>query len=239
MILNKASLALLALATFIAGAAVAGPPLVGVFSSTDLGGDVEVGRYMETYDTPDGAILPGTTLHAQSWDGMSLGTQWSYQCGVVVNDPVLISDFVGATGTGSRTYAKTFVGGTIWLSGNGPWGNGEMEYTGPILSYVEYETIQYVNWERTHAVTNVSATASLEGFSNSCLAFTVGNGVEIGSTDFGTPVPSDFPAMLDGSCNETDALGAWWDLTTLSLYIDSCIVSSEETTWDSVKSFYR
>ena len=111
MTLSRASLPLTLILTLAAAAAVAGPPLEGVYNSSDLGGDVETGRYMEAYEAPEGAILPGTTLHAQSWDGMSLGTQWSYQCGVMVDAPVLISDFVGPTGTGSRTYAKTFVGG--------------------------------------------------------------------------------------------------------------------------------
>lgn len=239
MTLAKVSLALLLIASLTATAALAGPPLNGVYPSTDIGGDVYTGRYMETYDTPEGAILPGTTLHAQSWDGMNLGQQWSYQCGIMTSAPVLVSDMVNANGTGSRTYMKTFVGGSIWLSGTGPWGNNEAEYSGPILDYVEFETIQFLNFERIHAVTNISATASIDGYSDSCLAFTVGNGVEIGSTDFGNPIPATYPAMHDANCDPVVALGAWWDFMTLSLYIDSCVVSTDETTWDSVKSFYR
>lgn len=41
------------------------------------------------------------------------------------------------------------------------------------------------------------------------------------------------------ACNPTDALGAWWDFMTLSLYIDSCTVSTDDTTWEAVKSFYK
>lgn len=239
MTLTKLSVVTLLTVSLISSAALAGAPLEGVYNSTDMGGDVELGRYMEAYAVPEGAVLPGTTLHAQSWDGMNLGQQWSYQCGVMNSTPVVISDFVGVTGTGSRTYMKTFEGGTIWLSGTGPWGNGEAEYTGPILNYVEYETVQFVNFERVHAVTNVSATAYIEAFPNLCLAFTVGNGVEIGSTDFDHPVPADYPMMHDADCNPADMLGAWWDFMTLSLYIDSCVVSTDEATWDTVKSFYR
>lgn len=235
----KTACTTLVISSLLVAVAMAGPPLSGVYDSTDMGGDVNTGRYMESYTVPDGAVLVGTTLNAQSWDGMSLGLQWSYQCGIVENEPILLSDFVSASGTGSRTYMKTFVGGTLWLSGTGPWGNNEAEYSGPILSYVEYETVQLVNWVRTHAVTNVSATASIDGFNDACIAFTVGNGVEIGSTDFDHPVPTDYPVMLDASCNATDALGAWWDFMTMSLYIDSCTVDTEETTWDALKSIYR
>jgi hypothetical protein len=233
-------LASVIIAIFGVSAALAGPPLNGVYSSTDIGGVINTGRYMEAFDTPNSAASIGTVLHAQSWDGMTLGLQWSYTCGVVMSEPNVISDFVNASGTGSRTYEKFFVGGSIWLSGDGPWGNGDAQYSGPITSYVEYETVQYVAWERVHAVTNVSAIASIDGYNDACLAFTVGNGVEIGSTDFGDPVPGDYPTMLEAyTCNPISINGAWWNMMTLSLYIDSCTVSNEDRSWGAVKSLYR
>lgn len=219
---------------------LAGPPLSGTWPSTDIGGSINTGRYMESYTLPNGAASVGTTLHAQSWDGANLGLQWGYSCGVIESAPVLISDFVNVNGTGSRTYEKRFVGGSIWLSGTGPWGNGDAEYTGPILNYVEYETIQYVNWVRVHAVTNVTAAAAIEGYGDTCLSFTVGNGVEIGSTDFGNPVPATYPTMLEAyTCDSIGANGAWWDMMTLVLYIDGCAVSDEASDWGTVKSLYR
>jgi hypothetical protein len=222
-----------------AGTALAGPPLSGVWNSTDIGGDVLTARYMEGYADPYGATSVGTTLNAQSWDGMNLGTQWSYSCGVIESAPTLLSDTV-VNGTGTQIWAKHFIGGEIWLAGDGPWGNGDPYYSGPILSYVEYETVQYVNGDRVHAVTNISAKAQLDGYGDSCLAFTVGNGVEIGSTDFGDPVPADYPPMLAAySCNPTMMNGAWWDFTQLSLYVDSCTVPNEDTTWGALKSMYR
>ena len=239
--MNKTNvlLASLIVASLAVSAALAGPPLNGVYSSTDIGGVINTGRYMESYSAPDGAVAIGTVLHAQSWDGATLGLQWSYTCGVILGTPTLISDFVNANGTGSRTYEKVFVGGSIWLSGTGPWGNGDAQYTGPITSYVEYETIQYVAWNRVHAVTNVTAIASIEGYNDACLAFTVGNGVEIGSTDFGNPVPTTYPVMLDAGCSPTTGNGSWWDMMTLSLYIDSCSVGVEDQTWGAIKSLYR
>ncbi len=109
MILAKTSMLTLITLSLIISSALAGPPVNGVFNSTDLGGEVEVGRYMESYTDPDGAISIGTTLFAQSWDGMSLGTQWSYQCGVVESDPILISDFVGAGPEAALTRRHSWV----------------------------------------------------------------------------------------------------------------------------------
>lgn len=237
---KNAQLFLLLALSLVASAALAGPPLNGVWQSSDMGGSINPGRYMESYAVQNGATSVGTTLHAQSWDGSTLGLEWSYSCGVIEAEPVVISDFVSGTGTGSRTYEKHFVGGTIWLSGSGPWGNGDAEYSGPILSYVEYETVQYLNWTRIHAVTNVTAVAQIDGYNETCLSFTVGNGVEIGSTDFGDPVPADYPAMLDAStCSPTAMNGAWWNMMTLALYIDSCAVSNDDATWGEVKALYR
>ncbi len=224
----------------LAAVALAGPPLTGTYDSTDMGGPVLIGHYSESWTVPFGNILSGTTLNAQSWDGMNLGTQWSYSCGTLASDAVLLQDTVDANGNGSRTYMKTFVGGTLWLSGDGPWGNGEPYYSGPITSYTEFETIQFVGGVRTHAVTNVQATASLDGFPGSCVAFTVGNGVEIGSTDFGQSLPSTYPGFLDpDTCSPDRNLGGWWDMMTMSLYIAGCEVANEAPTWGEVKRMYR
>ena len=104
---------------------------------------------------------------------------------------------------------KTFVGGTIWLSGAGPWGNGDAEYSGPINSYTEIETVQLSAWERVGVVTNVQATASFDGYPGMCIAFAVANGVEVGSTDFGELKPGDYPDFLwAGSCAPGCSVGS-------------------------------
>ena len=144
----------------VAAASFAGPPLNGVYKSTDLGGVVNLGRYSEAWDAGGGAILPGTTLNAQSWDGTTLGTMWKYWCSTLVAAPVLLVNTVDANGNGQKTYMKTFVGGYLWLSGTGPWANGDVDYPGLIDTYYEFETIQYVNWVRVAAITNVQATQS-------------------------------------------------------------------------------
>jgi hypothetical protein len=227
--------------SFSAGVTIAGPPLDGTYKSTDIGGVISIGHYSESFTVPNGATSIGTTLNAQSWDGANLGNEWSYSCATIITAPVILTDTVDpVTGTGNRTYMKTFIGGSIWLSGTGPWGNGDSGYAGPIDNYVEFETVQYVEFERVHAVTNVQAQAHFNGYPGTCLAFSVANGLEIGSTDFGDVRPSSYPELIaQTTCTPGVAYGAWWDMTDLSLVISGCSVPSEDHTWGSVKQLYK
>ena len=144
----------------VAGSSVAGPPLDGSYQSTDLGGPVLLGRYTEAWDVGGGALEVGTTLHAESWDpgGPALGTQWRYWCSTELVPSVLLVDLVDGSGNGNRTYQKTFSGGYIWLSGTGPWANGDPDYPGVIDTYYEFETITYSNWVPIAAVTSSNDT---------------------------------------------------------------------------------
>ncbi len=218
---------------------MAGPPLDGTYKSTDLGGPLDLGRYSESFVAPGGALDIGATLNAASWDESDLGLQWRYWCSTIQAAPLLLIDTVDGNGNGSRTYQKEFQGGYIWLSGTGPWANGDPDYPGVIDTYVEFETIQYLNWQKIHAVTNVQATAHFDNYPSSCLTFSVGNGVEMGSTDDGMTLPSDYPAFMEqGTCALTGVYGAWWDFMTVSLVITGCTTPTKTATWGSVKALY-
>ncbi len=230
----KITMVLLLLALVIPAVALAGAPLQGSWSSTDLGGIVPLGRYTEGWMAGGGALSAGTTFNAASWDGVSLGSSWSYHCSVEGGDAILIDDSVVA-GNGTRTWKCIFTGGTIWLSGSGPWGNGDPEYTGPILSYVEYETVTYVANVAIAARTNVQATARIDGYDSECLGFTVGNGAKVGD---GLP-PANYPPLLYTDCSPTATDGASWDFSQLVLYIASCEVSTEDSSWGALKALYR
>lgn len=223
----------------LAGTSFAGPPLNGDYQSVDLGGPVYTGRYTESWDAGGSPILAGTTFNAASWDGAALATQWRYWCGTLLAGPILLQDNVNpTTGNGNRTYMKTFMGGYIWLSGTGPWANGDPDYYGTIDNYTEFETIQYSNWVPIAAVTNVQAIAHFDDYPEQCMTFYIGNGTQMASTEIGDPVPANYPDLLDPNCDPTRNEGAFWDFTSVTLSISGCEVSTEESTWGDIKLMY-
>jgi len=216
----------------------AGPPLNGVYQSTDLGGPVQLGRYTESWMGAGMPLAMGNTLNAQSWDGMNLGAEWKYYCGFVVMSQLLVST-VDGSGNGNATYMKTFSGGYSWLNGTGPWANGDVDYPGFITSYVEFETITYQSFQRIAAVSNVQASAQFDNYPSSCMTFAIGNMAEMGNTDTGMK-PANYPGFLDpNTCDPTVTFGGWWDMFTLTLTISGCTVDTQDSTWGSVKSIYR
>lgn len=225
----------------VAASALAGPPLPGEYKTTDLGGVVSLGRYTEGWAPGGAALLPGVTLNAQSWNGATLGSEWSYRCATTTAPAVMLTNTVNASGNGNRTYMKQFVGGQIWLSGTGPWANGDASYPGVIDSYTEFETIQYANFVPVAAVTNVQATAHFDAYPNDCMAFQVSNGVEVGSTALGGTKPADYPDFLSaGTCTPDAPEGAWWNFLTMTLSISSgCATPSRPSSWGALKAVYR
>jgi hypothetical protein len=232
-----APLALLIL--LLAEASFAAAPLSGSYQSTDLGGPVYVGRYTEGWAAGGGALSSGTTLNAESWDGMALASQWKYWCSTQTTPAVLLVNTVNGSGNGNRTYMSTFNGGYIWLSGSGPWANGDVDYPGTIMNYAEFETITYSNWVPIAAVTNVQAMAKFDAYPGSCMTFYIGNGSRVSTTDLGDPVPANYPGFLDPGCNPSYSLGACWDFFSVTLTITDCSVGTEPATWGGIKSMFN
>jgi hypothetical protein len=224
----------------LAASAFAAAPLPGNYQSTDLGGTIPTGRYTEGWASGGGALLAGTTMNCQSWDGAALGGVWRYTCGTAIAPATLIVNTVDANGNGNRTYMCSFIGGTLWLSGTGPWANGDASYPGHFDTYTEYETIQYVNWVPIAAVTNVMNTAHFDAYPTICMSFSISNGTRVGTTDLGGSKPATYPDFLDASCAATPTLGAWWNMTAVTISVTSgCTVPAQQSTWGALKSLYR
>lgn len=239
--MHKLATTFVCIGLLAATAALAGPPIPGNYQSTDMGGAISTGRYTEGWFPGGGALLPGTTLNAESWNGAALGTEWKYSCATEVAPAVLIHSTVNASGFGQKTYMKQFVGGRIWLSGTGPWANGDVDYPGTIDSYTEFETIQYSNFLPVAAVTNVSATAHFDAYPAACMTFAIANGSQVGSTAWGMTPPANYPAFLDGTtCAAGAPEGAWWNMLTLTLSVSSgCATPTKASSWGSLKAMYR
>ena len=231
---------LVCLGLVVAAASLAGPPIPGNYQSSDLGGPISTGRYTEGWLPGGGALLAGTVQNCGSWNGTALGTEWQYTCGTMLTNGTLVYDAVDANGNGNRTTACVFVGGKLWLSGTGPWGNGDPSYPGHFTSYVEWETVQYVNWVPLFAVTNVQSVARFDNYPATCMTFSIANGVRVGTTELGGIKPPNYPDLLDPSCNPTRTLGAWWTMQSLTISITpSCGTPAKATTWGVLKNLYR
>jgi hypothetical protein len=234
-------LSLVGVVGLLATAAFAAAPLPGSYQSTDLGGTISTGRYTEGWDTGGGGILhTGSTTNCGSWNGTALGTEWRYTCGTATGPAMLLIDNVNSSGNGNRTYVVNFAGGTLWLSGSGPWANGDAYYAGHFDTYTEYETVQYVNWVPVAAVTNVQNTAHFDDYPLTCMSFSIANGTRVGTTDLGGVKPANYPDFLDAACGATRTLGAWWNMTSVTISINAgCTVPVQSSTWGALKSLYR
>jgi len=211
-------------------------PVPGTYHSTDLGGQLLTGR-ASTWRTGINSGLPHV-LHAQSWDGSALGTQWTVDC-PVETDPFTVQDYRDANGTGTVVYTSIFNGGTFTLlSGSWPWGDG----TGTLGTSTMISTVQFVNWIPVSSVVNGNLSGQFD--TGETLTFAIANGVGVGETtdlDPSITKPADYPEFLDDSCGPAPSdqqFGSWGTVISITMRIDAA-VGDDASTWSGVKALYR
>lgn len=209
-------------------------PVIGVYTSTDLGGQLLTGR-ASTHRTGINSGFPHV-FHVQSWDGTSLGTQWEVRCGQ--SNSMNIQDNRVA-GTGTVVYSSTYTGGTFtFFPGGWPWGDG----TGTLASTSLLTTVQFVNNVPVASVVNGNTSGMFAG--GCALTFAIANGNGVGETTSLNPLitkPADYPVFLDGTCSPAAAnqqFGTWGKVITITMNID-CATPTQTTTWGQVKQIYR
>jgi hypothetical protein len=217
------------LGLLLAGAAFAAP-VAGTYTSTDLGGSLLTGRGSQSWVAPLNANNGvGDVYNSLSWDGLLLGTQWGFSCGIQPNAQGVVDNRVA--GTGTVVFTNNFVGGTFYLN-PGPWGSG----TGTINNTQVVATVQYVSFQPVAAVVNINNSGQFDN-SNCILRFSIANAIGRGDTD-GGPFPANYPALIDPACAATRSNGSWGDVITITMRID-CPVPTTPKTWGSLKSLYR
>ena len=214
-------------------------PNAGTYTTTDIGGQLLTGR-ASTHRTGINSGLPHV-LHAQSWNGLILGTQWELRC-AVENNPFIVQDNrVG--GVGTIVYTSQFTGGQFELyNTGGAWGDGVAN----LGTTVVISTVQFVNINNVSTPVASVVNANTSGdFGGGCtLTFVISNGVGVGETTSLNPLilkPNDYPTFLGANCGlalPNEQFGTWGNTITSTMRID-CSVPATPATWGAVKNVYR
>jgi len=206
---------------------LANPPTVGTYAALD-------GRFSESMNGGQGQV--GNTLHAQSWDSATLGTEWILSCTSISEPPTELWD-TRVGGTGEVAYRTKYLGGTYWFSKDGPWGDGTEDYPGNITVTLVTSTHLYVGGVLQSIVSDATVQGEFVNYPG-CFVYTISN-VEV-LDYYPTPFPANYPAVLLTSCT-AGGVGAWGSVTDITIVIyegKDCTFPVEESTWGAIKSMY-
>ena len=227
-----------------AAAVYAGPPVNGTYKST-------LGQFDEGTATTSwfGGYFAGNLIFARSASGGVFTNDWQISCASVVSAVLIVPKFGP---TGQEIWQITYAPGTgVSLGGPGnPWDGGDAVYNGIIDAYTEIRTVQYVNNAIVGAVSDHAISAHLTGYTESCVAWAIGNGTLRGGTPPGVPTfsyptlqsvkPAGYPNFPQPGCFfQANGTGHWDDIRDLTLSITGCAVATEQSTWGNVKAMYR
>lgn len=212
--------------------ALAGAPAAGTYTSQDIGGLMLNGRFSESF-MGGGPGQIGNTINAVSFDGASLGTQWTLGCVSIAAPPTIVSDSRDGSGTGSVIYLTQYNDGNFFLDANGPWGDGSESYSGIVLTFENTSTHQYVQGNLVSVVSNVTIYGMFDGYAD-CMQFVISNSATLGTSP--DPKPADYPDFLDDACGVGPTIGAWGTVPTITMTILGCSVDNETSSFGTLKS---
>jgi len=153
------------LVTVLAAAPAVAGPLPGYYDSEFIGQIIE-GRWSESYvDGVPGDI--GNTVHAASWNGVALGTQWVLAGAAIDADPVMIGNTVDGSGNGTMTWFTTYDGGVLTLTDQGLWWNsGDLgdHYTVTVTLYTHTTQIHFSGGVPVEQSTIVEMSGTFDGY---------------------------------------------------------------------------
>lgn len=191
--------------SFCAGLGLAGlagaSPIVGHYESGTLGGTVLDGRVTEGLTGFPPAV--GDELHAASWNGAALATQWEITGVKVSAIPTLLWTIPLSTGTAS-SYRIDYTGGVMRLKAGGPWDGGGADY----LVDVDHYSVTLQLWfDSSAALVSGTSVIEVEGtfqvYTTHELVFGSASGVYRGMGLAGS-IPLEYPSLPAGFVG-----GAW------------------------------
>jgi hypothetical protein len=219
------------LMSMLAAVALAAP-VNGTYTSTDLGGQLRLGR-ASTWRPGVNSGLPHV-LHGQDWNGSSLGGQWELRCAVETT-PFTVQDLRDGNGTGVIIYTSHFTGGQLeFFAGGWPWGSGIANLGNTTI----VSTVQYVTNIPVASVVNGNTSGTFIG--GCALTFAIANGNGVGETPYAAK-PATYPVFTDGTCvpaAPAAQFGTWGDVRTMTMNID-CATPTRPSTWGGIKTLYR
>lgn len=176
------------------GMVASAAPIVGIYTSTDLGGAIVNGRWSEGFVGGAPGQF-GNTMHAASWDGTLLASQWELADPAISAAPILIQD-TRVGGTGSVTWYTEYAGGQLTLTDQGPWWNaadGAGQYAVDLDTYGHRTTHEHLDGQWITATTVVRLGGDVVGHDGYRLSFMVAGAAIQGAGD---TLPADYPAWL-------------------------------------------
>lgn len=208
------------------GAVAAAGPIPGDFSSTSPGGAVLDGRWSESYPGGSAGQI-GNTIHAASWDGSALATQWRLADAAIDAAPTLVGGSLDANGTGTLTWHTTYSGGTLTLTDQGPWWNASDagdHYDVSLTSYAQTTAFDYVEGVVVEVQTSLELAGTFDAYPTYELSFLVAQ-----AERFGEGSAATYQRFLAGKAHypswiPADApAGQWGDIGGIQMQISSNI----------------
>jgi hypothetical protein len=214
----------------MATTAFAGAPVHGVYKT--ITGDLDSGRYGESFAAAGEFFTVGNVYGAASWDGATLGAQWSWSCcRVQTSNQTLVSPNEDKWAIIYDVSSATF-----FLNGTGEaWDGGDVSYSGT----VDEMTDEYVVNKFFGTVVGINSSPDWSGhfdapYDDTCVIVTHNTAY------FDDDVhPGDYPAFTESDCSTARTFGQWGSVTAITIQITSCLVATEDATWGAIKSLYN
>ncbi|MBN2584579.1 MAG: PEP-CTERM sorting domain-containing protein [Planctomycetes bacterium] len=171
-------------------------PVNGIYDS-ELSSQILEGRWSESFVRGGHGAL-GNTVHAASWDGAALATQWELgdaTSGPAISAvPVLLQDNRDGNGDGSVIWYTVYSGGKLTL-GSGNWtGAGDGDYTVTLTSYAHTTQYTYAGGGVLQTISTVAQMAgTFDGYPNYAVSFVIAHALPAGEGD---TLPADYPSWV-------------------------------------------